>query len=193
MTAVPNPPPEPGQPGPAEPPGQPAPPDWGRTRSRTVEWHDPGLSAERATELDGLTFLRAVADGEIPTPPIGALMNMHLVAVDEGTATFALTPDESQYNPIGGVHGGTMCTLLDSVVGCAVHTTLPAGVGYTSVEIKVSFMKAVTKASGTLTAVGRVTKPGRRIAFAEGEVRDALGALVATATSTLLVFELPTR
>jgi uncharacterized protein (TIGR00369 family) len=166
--------------------------DWGPTRSRTVEWHDPSVSSARAAELDGLTFLRAVLDGRIPSPPIGALMNMDFIAVDEGTATFALTPDESQYNPIGGVHGGTMCTLLDSVIGCAVHTTLPAGVGYTSVEIKVSFMKAVTKASGTLTAVGKVTKAGRRIAFAEGEVRDALGALVATATSTLLVFELPT-
>jgi uncharacterized protein (TIGR00369 family) len=162
------------------------------TRTRTVEWHDPSLSSARAAELDGLTFLRAVVDGDIPPPPIGALMNMHFVSVAEGTATFTLTPDESQYNPIGGVHGGTMCTLLDSVVGCAVHTTLPAGVGYTSVEIKVSFMKAVTKASGTLTAVGRVTKAGRRIAFAEGEVRDVRGALVATATSTLLVFELPT-
>jgi uncharacterized protein (TIGR00369 family) len=168
-------------------------PDWGATRSRTVEWHDPSVSAARAMELDGLTFLRAVIAGEIPAPPIGALMNMRFVSVDEGTATFALVPDESQYNPIGGVHGGTMCTLLDSVVGCAVQTTLPAGVGYTSVEIKVSFMKAVTKASGTLTAVGRVTKGGRRIAFAEGEVRDAHGSLVATASSTLLVLELPAR
>jgi uncharacterized protein (TIGR00369 family) len=173
---------------PEPPPGS---ADRGPTRSRTVEWHDPSVSAGRAAELDGLTFLRAVVAGTIPMAPIGALMNMHVVAVDQGTATFALTPDESQYNPIGGVHGGTMCTLLDSVVGCAVHTTLPAGVGYTSVEIKVSFMKAVTQASGVLTAVGKVTKPGRRIAFAEGEVRDAHGALVATATSTLLVFEIP--
>jgi uncharacterized protein (TIGR00369 family) len=168
-------------------------PDAGPIRSRTVEWHDPSVSAARAMELDGLTFLRALLAGEIPAAPIAALMNMHLVSVDPGTVTFTMVPDESQYNPIGGVHGGTMCTLLDSVVGCAVQTTLPAGVGYTSVEIKVSFMKAVTKASGTLTAVGKVTKGGRRIAFAEGEVRDARGALVATATSTLLVFELPTR
>ncbi len=176
-----------------DPSPEPQLPDWGPIRSRTVEWHDPSVSAGRAMELDGLTFLRAVVAGEIPAPPIGALMNMHFLSVDKGTVTFALDPDESQYNPIGGVHGGTMCTLLDSVVGCAVQTTLPAGVGYTSVEIKVSFMKAVTKASGTLTAVGKVTKGGRRIAFAEGEVRDAHGALVATATSTLLVFELPTR
>lgn len=188
MTAVP-----PGSPVPPESSGRSTSPDHDSIRSRTVEWQDPGVSAARAAELDGLTFLQAVVAGEIPAPPIGALMNMRFVSVAKGTATFSLTPDESQYNPIGGVHGGTMCTLLDSVVGCAVHTTLPAGVGYTSVEIKVSFMRPVTKASGTLTAVGTVTKGGRRIAFAEGEVRDADGALVATASSTLLVFELRSR
>ena len=104
---------------------------------------------------------------------------------------FSCTVDESVYNPIGAVHGGLVCTLLDSVAGCAVHTTLPAGVGYTSIELKVTYLRAVTRASGPLTAVGTVVKPGRRVSFAEGQVFDAAGKLVATASSSLLVFPLP--
>ena len=90
----------------------------------------------------------------------------------------------------GLVHGGLVCTLLDSVAGCAVHSTLPAGVGYTSLEIKVSYLRPVRHGGGELTATGRVTKPGRRAAFADGEVRDGDGRLVATASSTCLVFPL---
>ncbi len=101
--------------------------------------------------------------------------------------TFVGTPDESVYNPIGVVHGGLVCTLLDSVIGCAVHTTLPAGVGYTSIGLTVNYLRPVTADSGALTAVGRVTKPGRRVAFADGDVRDAAGRLVATATGSCLV------
>jgi uncharacterized protein (TIGR00369 family) len=89
------------------------------------------------------------------------------------------------------VHGGLVCTLLDTVAGCAVHTTLPAGFGYTSIELKVNYLRAVHLTSGPLTAVGTVVKPGRRVAFAEGEVYDAAGKVVATATSSLLVFPIP--
>lgn len=165
--------------------------DWGSTRSKTVEWHDPLGSAVWAQELDGLTFMQSIVDGAIPVPPIANLMNMRFLDVETGSVTFALDPDESQYNPIGGLHGGVMCTLLDSVVGCAVHTTLPAGWGYTSVEIKVNFLRGVTQHSGALTATGTVKKGGRRIAFAEGEVTDSSGQIIATATSTLLLFEIP--
>jgi uncharacterized protein (TIGR00369 family) len=94
------------------------------------------------------------------------------------------------YNPIGVVHGGIVCTLLDSALGCALHTTLPAGKGYTSVEIKVNYLKAVRPQSGLLTATGRVVRAGSRVGFTEGEVVDASGALVATGTSTLLLFDL---
>ena len=114
-----------------------------------------------------------------------------VVDVENGSVTFTCTPDESMYNPLGTVHGGAVCTLLDTVTGCAIHTTLPEGVGYTSVEIKVNYLKAVTAASGPLTAVGTVVKAGSRIGFTEGTVTDASGNLVATATSTLLIFELP--
>lgn len=165
--------------------------DWGPTRAKTIEWHDPAGSARWAQQLDGLEFIQAVVDGVIPAPPIASLMDMRFLAAEKGSVVFELEPDESMYNPIGGIHGGTMCTLLDSVVGCAVHTTLPAGVGYTSVEIKVNFIRAATQHSGILTAIGTVKKGGRRIAFAEGEVTDAEGKVVATATSTILVFEIP--
>ena len=165
--------------------------DWGPTRSKTIEWHDPMGSARQAQQLDGLTFMQAVIDGSVPPPPIASLMNMQFASVEKGSAVFTLDPDESMYNPIGGIHGGTMCTLLDSVVGCAVHSTLPAGFGYTSVEIKVNYIRAATQDSGVLTATGTVKKGGRRIAFAEGEVTDSQGRVVANATSTLLVFEIP--
>jgi len=165
--------------------------DWGAVRTKTVQWHDPIGSALWARKLDGLTFMRSVVEGIIPAPPIASLMNMRYVNVEAGSVTFALDPDESQYNPIGGVHGGTMCTLLDSVVGCAVHTTLPAGWGYTSVEIKVNYIRGATEQSGVLTAKGTVKGGGRRIAFAEGEVTDSNARVVATASSTVLIFEIP--
>ena len=105
---------------------------------------------------------------------------------------FGCTLDESVYNPIGVVHGGLVCTLLDTVAGCAVHTTLPPGVAYTSIELKVNYLRAVHAHSGPLTAIGRVVKPGRRVAFAEGEVLDAPGRVGRDGVqSSLLVFPIP--
>lgn len=161
------------------------------TREKTVTWSDPMESAAAARTMSGLAFMGALIDGTLPPPPILALMNLEAVSAEEGRVEFRCTPDESHYNPIGSVHGGFVCTVLDSVLGCAVQTTLPVGQGYTSLEIKVSYLRGLTAASGELTAVGRVTKPGRRAAFAEGEVRDAEGRLIATASSTLLVFAVP--
>ena len=163
-----------------------------QVRSRTVTWQDPMASAAAAAGLSGLEAMRALADGTIAPPPISELMRLGVTRVERGEVEFSCEPDESHYNPIGIVHGGLVCTVLDSVVGCAVHTTLERGTGYTSLELKVSYLAAVTSRSGTLTATGRVVKPGRRVAFAEGEVRDAAGTVLATATSTLLVFPLPT-
>jgi uncharacterized protein (TIGR00369 family) len=107
-----------------------------------------------------------------------------------GRVVFTCQPDESAYNPIGAIHGGVVCTLLDSVAGCALHSTLPVGKGYTSVEIKVNYLKAVRLGSGLLTATGTVVKSGARVGFTEGTVTDESGALVATASSTLLIFDL---
>ncbi|MCW2605453.1 MAG: hypothetical protein JWO60_146 [Frankiales bacterium] len=164
---------------------------WGEPRSKTVSWHDPRAAAAEGLTRSGIDHLQAVADGELPPPPIAVLMGFGLTSVRPGEVVFTCTPDESVYNPIGTVHGGLVCALLDSVCGCAVQSTLPQGSAYTSVEIKVSFLRAV-HAGDALTAVGRVVKPGRRVAFSEGEVRDAGGKAVATATSTCLVFDLPT-
>jgi uncharacterized protein (TIGR00369 family) len=140
--------------------------------------------------MAGLDYLRAMADGELPQAPIGGLMRFQIVSADPGRVVFTCEPDESAYNPIGAVHGGLVCTLLDSVTGCAMHSTLPSGKGYTSVEIKVNYLKAVRLTSGMLTATGTVVKAGSRVGFTEGVVTDAAGAVVATATSTLLVFDL---
>ena len=117
-------------------------------------------------------------------------MEFAIVEADEGRVVFSCQPDESAYNPIGAIHGGLVCTLLDSVTGCAVHSTLPQGKGYTSIEIKVNYLKAVRTSSGPLTATGTVVKSGSRVGFAEGVVTDASGAVVATASSTLLIFDL---
>jgi uncharacterized protein (TIGR00369 family) len=159
-------------------------------RTRTVAWQDPTIGAAAMTTMPGLDYLRAMAAGELPPPPITALMNMAIASVEEGEVVFTATPDESHYNPIGMVHGGFACTVLDSALGCAVQSTLAQGFGYTSLEIKVSYLKALSSASGELTCTGRVVKPGKRAAFAEAELRDASGALIATASSTLLVFPL---
>jgi uncharacterized protein (TIGR00369 family) len=164
---------------------------WGEPRSRTVTWHDPFVVAAGARERSGLETLEALRDGVLPPPPISRLFAMDIVAVSEGRVEFRCDVDESAYNPIGVVHGGLVCTLLDTVAGCAVHSTLPRGTGYTSIELKVNYLRPVHAGSGPLTAVGTVVKPGRRVAFAEGEVRDASGATVATASSSLLVFPLP--
>ncbi len=141
--------------------------------------------------MAGIDYLRAMATGgELPPAPIGGLMQFDIVDVEPGRVEFTCTTDESAYNPIGAIHGGLICTLLDSVTGCAVHSTLPQGKGYTSVEIKVNYLKAVRLDSGPLTATGTVVKSGSRIGFAEGVVTDASGAVVATASSTLLIFDL---
>ena len=165
--------------------------DWGPEHSRTVTWHDPQRPAEVGLGMAGIDYLEAMIAGKIPPPPISGLVQMDLAEAEPGRVTFSCTPDASAYNPIGAVHGGLVCTLLDSVAGCALHSTLPQGKGYTSVEIKVNYLKPVRATSGRLTAVGTLVKAGSRVGFTEGVVTDASGAVVATATSTLLVFDLP--
>lgn len=157
------------------------------TRQKTITWEDPLATAAAGATLTGLEFMRRVAAGEVPAPPIARLMGFDIAEVGEGDVTFVGTPDESVYNPIGMVHGGYVCTMLDSALGCAVHTTLPAGVAYTSIEIKVNYLRAVHADAGELRVRGRVTKPGRRVAFADGDVRDASGRILATAQSSLLI------
>jgi uncharacterized protein (TIGR00369 family) len=140
--------------------------------------------------MAGIDYIRAMVDGILPPPPIVGLMEFDMAAADPGRVVFTCRPDESVFNPIGVIHGGLVCMLLDSVAGCALHSTLPKGKGYTSIEIKVNYLKAVRLSSGLLTATGTVVKSGSRVGFTEGVVTDADGAVLATATSTLLVFDL---
>jgi uncharacterized protein (TIGR00369 family) len=137
--------------------------------------------------MSGLQFMQALADGRVAPAPIALLLNMRPRQVEHGLVVFECAPDESVYNPIGVVHGGLVCTLADTVAGCAVHTTLDAGIGYTSIDITVNFLRPVTLESGVLVATGRVVKPGRSIALASAQVQDGAGRLVATATSNCLI------
>ncbi len=163
---------------------------WGPAREKTVRWHDPGPTTAVGLSMAGVDYLNAMIDGKLPPPPISGLMQFELAAAEPGRVVFTCRPDESAYNPIGAIHGGLVCALLDSVLGCAMHSVLPQGKGYTSVEIKVNYLRAVRVSSGLLTATGTVVKSGARVGFTEGVVTDASGAVVATASSTLLVFDL---
>lgn len=159
-------------------------------RETTIKWRDPAEALAALPDLDGIEFMQKIAAGELPAAPIASHFAMDLIEVGPGTVTFRCQPGASHYNPIGMVHGGLVCTLLDSALGCAAHTTLPAGTGYTSIEIKVNYLRAVTADSGPLICTGRVAKPGRRVAFAEAEVVDNQGKVVATASGSLLIFPL---
>lgn len=161
------------------------------TRERSFTWSDPELTAGAATRMAGLDLIRGMRDGAIPAPPIASLVGLSIAEVEEGRIVMRLIPAEYHYNPVGSMHGGILATLLDSVMGCAVHSTLPKGRGYTSLEIKVNYIRAVTSESGELSAEGNIVHGGRRSAVAEGKVVDASGRLCATASTTCLVFDLP--
>jgi len=155
---------------------------------KTITWVDPRPQALEALTMSGLDYLQAMIDGKFPAPPIASHINLELASVSPGVATMTATPDESHYNPIGSVHGGFAATLLDSVCGCAVQSTLPAGMAYTTLDLSISYLRGMTTETGLVTAEGRVTKPGSRAAFVEADIKDAAGRLLATATSTCLVF-----
>jgi uncharacterized protein (TIGR00369 family) len=159
-------------------------------RSLTVDWQDPLVAPAAARGMSGLDFIRALTDGRLPPPPIFRLMGIDAegATVEEGRVAFGCTPGEQHYNPIGSVHAGLACTLLDSAMGCAVHTTLPAGRGYTTLELKVNLVRPVTLATGRVRAEAAVVHPGRKVATAEGRlVAEADGRLLAHATTTCLV------
>jgi len=162
---------------------------WGPARAKSVTWHDPLVTARHGADMSGLEFLQAIRDGRFPPPPIAAVLHFTLVEVEVGEVHFECVPDESVYNPIGAVHGGLVCTLADTVTACAVHSTLAPGAAYTSIDLSVSYLRPVTAESGVLHAVGRVTKAGRRVGFAEARITDGAQRLVATASTSCLIFE----
>ena len=141
--------------------------------------------------MSGMEFLQAMIDGKLPTAPIMKTLKFALTKIEPGVAVFEGIPDFDTYNPIGSVHGGYIGTLLDSALGCCVHTMMTAGQAYTTLEFKVSFIKAVTRDTGPVRAEGRVLNVGRRAATAEARLTDAAGRLLAHGTTTCLVFDVP--
>jgi uncharacterized protein (TIGR00369 family) len=157
-------------------------------RTRIIDWDDPTELAALGTTRDGLDLMKAVSRGELPPPPIAKLLGMKLPVVEEGRVVFSLEPAEFHYNPIGSVHGGIAATLLDSATGCAVHTTLPAGMGYTTLELKVNYVRPILASTGTVLAEGKVVHRGGTICTAESRVTaESDGTLLAHGTATLLL------
>ena len=150
---------------------------------------DPLELAARGLELSGLDYIHAIFAGELPPPPIAQLMGFRGVEARPGAAVFEMEPGPQHYNPIGSVHGGIALTLLDSAMGCAVHTLLHAGVRYTTLEVKANFVRAITAETGVIRCEGTVIHKGARVATAEGRILDGAGKLLAHGTTTCLIFE----
>jgi uncharacterized protein (TIGR00369 family) len=149
------------------------------------------ITRQQTSSLSGLQVFEAIFAGELPAPPIGETMDFIPIHMEAGVAVFQGKPMQRHYNPLGTVHGGWYCTLLDSAVGCAVHTTLPAGKGYTTLEIKVNMLRPLTDAVPLVRAEGKVIHVGKQIATAEGRIVGPDGKVYAHATTTCLIFDLP--
>ena len=148
---------------------------------------DPLALAARGLELSGMEYIHAIFAGELPPPPIATLMGFRGVEAEPGRALFEMEPGPQHYNPIGSVHGGIALTLLDSAMGCAVHTLLDRGVRYTTLEVKANFVRPISAETGLIRCEGTVVHLGGRVATAEGKLTDAAGKLLAHGTTTCLI------
>ena len=161
-------------------------------RSRQYTWSDPSLSVAAAARMSGLEFLQSIGAGTLGRPPALDTLAIDPVEVQEGRAIFEMTPAEWHYNPIGGVHGGVLAALADTALGCAVHSRLPAGTGYSTLEVKLNFVRPVTTETGRIRCIGQVLSLGRRAATAEARITDSNGKLYAHATTTCLLIPMET-
>ena len=157
------------------------------SRTRVITWEDPTAAVQKGKTISGIEYLKALQTGELPPPPIAVLMDMWITEVSEGRVVFAAEPAEYHYNPLGTVHGGFTATLLDSALGCVVQSMLPAGTGYTTVELKVNYLRPITTKTGMVYCEGKIIYVGGRIATAEGRLTDAEGKLYAHGTTTCLI------
>lgn len=157
------------------------------SRQRLVTWEDPTPFWHRLEGKSGLELLQLAIEGEFPPPPMAMLMDIRLIEVAKGRAVFRGTPQEFHYNPLGSVHGGFGATLLDSAMGCAVHSTLAAGDIYTTLEFKINFVRALTHETGEVRGIGKVIHETRTTALAEGRIEDGKGKLYAFATTTCVI------
>jgi uncharacterized protein (TIGR00369 family) len=170
--------------------------DWTREGAAILERLRAGRGAgvarrDEVAALDGLAVMQAMLRGDLPYPHIADTMDFQLIEVEPGRAVFQGLPQGRHLNPMGTVHGGWYATLLDSAVGCAVHTTMPVGRGYTTAELSVNLVRGAAPGREPLRAIGQVIHVGRQLATAEGRIVDAAGKVYAHATTTCLVFELP--
>jgi len=166
----------------------PQPDDPAADRERSYRWSDPAPAAGAARALDGGAFFAELTAGRLPMPPIADTLGFTAVSVAGGVARFELDPQEFHYNPIGSVHGGVIATLCDSACGCAVHSLLPAGAYYTSLDLAVKFLRPVTAATGVLSCEGTVLHLGSRSALAQASLTGRDGKLYAQATSSCMIF-----
>jgi len=158
------------------------------SRSRTLVWQDPVATAAAGATMTGLEYMTAIVGGELPPPPIAVTMRLRPVELAEGRVVFEGEPGEEHYNPIGVVHGGYAATLLDSALGCAVHTTLPAGVGYTSLGLEVKFVRPISRDTGRVLCEASVLYRGRKQATAEAKLSAAeSGKLLAHGVATCMI------
>jgi uncharacterized protein (TIGR00369 family) len=157
-------------------------------RTRTFSWEDPAAALAAGSALSGLQYMRAILTGDVPAPPIARALGFAVLEVAQGRAVFAMAPAEWMYNPIGSVHGGIAATILDTCMGCAVQTTLEAGVGYTTSDLQVRYIRAMNASSGRVLAEGRVVHAGRRTATAEGRLfAEEDQALIAHASTGCVI------
>jgi len=157
-------------------------------RSRVITWDDPKANALKGMSLSGIDYLNAMFSGELPPPPILKLFGFSGGTVAPGLVTMVLPIGEYLYNPIGSVHGGAAATMLDTVMGCAVHSLLKQGQAYATLEIKINYLRPMTDALDEVTAEGRIINLGRKAAFAEGKIFDAAGKVYATGSTTCAVW-----
>ena len=158
------------------------------TRTRTLVWQDPVATAAAGATMTGLEYMTAIVEGALPPPPIAVTMQLRPVELEEARVVFEGTPGEEHYNPIGVVHGGYAATLLDSALGCAVHTTLPAGVGYTSLGLEAKYVRPITRDTGRVLCEANVLYRGRKQATAEATLTAAeSGKLLASGTATCMI------
>jgi uncharacterized protein (TIGR00369 family) len=157
------------------------------SRQRQIHWSDPAQFAEPIRRMSGLEFMRSFLGGGLPSPPFMDLLGARIISVEPGSVVFEFEPAEFMYSPLGNVHGGIVTVMLDSAMGCSFHTTLPAGTGYTTLELKVNFLRPVTVDAGTLRSEGHVVHAGARVATTDARLVDRGGRMFAHSTSTLMV------
>lgn len=154
------------------------------SRTRTVTWDDPLPIAEAGRAATGRDFLQAMIDRKVPAPPVAHLLGFYATEVGDGRVVFAYEPHESHYNPLGTVHGGVLASVIDAAVGCAVHTKLPQGVGYTTLALNTIFVRPVLATTGPMRCEANAIHVGRTVATAEATLKDEGGKLYAHATAT---------